>query len=102
MEIDLKKYNLKWFPMFLLLISAGSLGFVFFRKELLFFTFFLFVVLFFIRGLYKGEIFRFFQLTVLFISLLLVNYYFAIVEQSAQKLFANILIFTCSIFAALY
>lgn len=102
MEIDLKKYNLKWFPMFLLLISAGSLGFVFFRKELLFFTFFLFVVLFFIRGLYKGEIFRFFQLTVLFISLLLVNYYFAIVEQSTQKLFANILIFICSIFAALY
>ena len=88
--------------MFLLLISAGSLGFVFFRKELLFFTFFLFVVLFFIRGLYKGEIFRFFQLTVLFISLLLVNYYFAIVEQSTQKLFANILIFICSIFAALY
>ena len=102
MEIDLKKYNLKWLPMLLLSISAGSLAFVFFRKELLFVTFSLFAILFFIRGLYKTDLIRFFQLVVLFISLLLVNYNYASVEQSIQKLLANILIFACSIFAALY
>ena len=102
MEIDLKKYNLKWLPMLLLSISAGSLAFVFFRKELLFVTFSLFAILFFIRGLYKTDLIRFFQLVVLFISLLLVNYNYASVEQSIQKLLSNILIFACSIFAALY
>lgn len=102
MEIDLRKYNFNWLPMLLLMISAGSIGFVFFRKELLFILFFLFTFLFFLRGLYKDEIIRFFQLVVLFTSLLLINYYFAVVEQSVQKLFANFLIFYCSIFSALY
>ena len=102
MEIDLKKYNFNWFPMLMLLLSAGTLGFVFFRNELLFVIFFFFLILFFIRGLYKNELIRFFQLFVLFAFLLLTNYYYADVEQSIQKLFANLLVFTSSIFAALY
>ena len=102
MEIDLKKYNFNWLPMLLLLLSGGSLGFVFFRKELLFLIFFYFLILFFISGLYKNELIKFFQLLSLFTTLLLVNFYFADIEQSFQKLFANLLIFTSSIFAALY
>ena len=102
MEIDLKKYNFNWFPMLLLLFSAGTIGYVFFRKELLFVIFFLFLILFFIRGLFKNELVRFFQLLALFSLLLIVNYYFADQEQSIQKLLANILIFTTSIFSALY
>ena len=102
MEIDLKKYNFNWLPMLLLLLSGGSLSFVFFRKELLFLIFFYFLILFFISGLYKNELIKFFQLLSLFTTLLLVNFYFADIEQSFQKLFANLLIFTSSIFAALY
>ncbi|MDC3050233.1 hypothetical protein OA171_00165 [Flavobacteriales bacterium] len=76
--------------------------FVFFRKEMLYFAFFLFSTLFFIKNLYKRELIIFLKLTILFLSFLVINFLFASTSQSLQKLFANIVIFTTSIFSAMY
>ena len=76
--------------------------FIFFRKEMLYFAFFLFSTLFLVRNLYKREFLILVQLLTLFICLLIINFIFASTTQSTQKLFANIVIFTTSIFSAMY
>ena len=88
--------------MLFLVLTGGSMIFVFFRKEMLYFVFFLFSTLFFIKNLYKRELSIFLKLISLFLSLLVINFLFASTSQSLQKLFANIVIFTTSIFSALY
>ena len=88
--------------MLFLVLTAGSMIFVFFRKEMLYFAFFLFSTLFFIKNLYKRELIIFLKLTILFLSFLVINFLFASTSQSLQKLFANIVIFTTSIFSAMY
>ena len=102
MKIALKQLSLSWLPMLFLVLTAGSVLFVFFRKEMLYFAFFLFSSLFIVKHIYKRELLIFIQLLVLFLSLLLINFLFASSPQSTQKLFANIVIFTTSIFSALY
>ena len=102
MKIALKQLSLSWLPMLFLVLTAGSMLFVFFRKEMLYFVFFLFSSLFLAKHIYKRELLIFVQLLILFLSFLLINFLFATSTQSTQKLFANIVIFTSSIFSALY
>lgn len=102
MKIVLKHLKFSWLPMLFLVLTAGSMLFIFFRKEMLYFAFFLFSSLFVIKNLYKRELLIFVQLLVLFLSLLTINYLFASSPQSTQKLLANIVIFTTSIFSAMY
>ena len=102
MKLALKNLKFSWLPMLFLALTAGSMIFVFFRKEMLYFVFFLFLSLFVIKNLYKRELLIFVQLLVLFLSLLTINYLFASSPQSTQKLLANIVIFTSSIFSAMY
>ncbi len=102
MKLALKNLKFSWLPMLFLALTAGSMIFVFFRKEMLYFVFFLFSSLFVIKNLYKRELLIFVQLLVLFLSLLAINFLFASSPQSTQKLFANIVIFTSSIFSAMY
>ena len=102
MKIALKQLSLSWLPMLFLVLTAGSMLFVFFRKEMLYFVFFLFSSLFLAKHIYKRELLIFIQLLILFLSFLLINFLFATSTQSTQKLFANIVIFTSSIFSALY
>ena len=102
MKIVSKYLKLSWLPMLFLVLTGGSMLFIFFRKEMLYFAFFLFSSLFVIKNLYKRELLIFIQLLVLFLSLLTVNYLFALSPQSTQKLLANIVIFTTSIFSAMY
>ena len=102
MKLALKNLKFSWLPLLFLALTAGSMIFVFFRKEMLYFVFFLFSSLFVIKNLYKRELLIFVQLLVLFLSLLAINYLFASSPQSTQKLLANIVIFTSSIFSAMY
>ena len=102
MKIVLKNIKLSCFPMLFLVLTAGSMLFIFFRKEMLYFAFFLFSTLFLVRNLYKREFLILVQLLILFICLLIINFIFASTTQSTQKLFANIVIFTTSIFSAMY
>ena len=102
MKIVLKNIKLSCFPMLFLVLTAGSMLFIFFRKEMLYFAFFLFSTLFLVRNLYKREFLILVQLLTLFICLLIINFIFASTTQSTQKLFANIVIFTTSIFSAMY
>ena len=102
MKIASKSLDFSWISMLFLVLTAGSMIFVFFRKEMLYFAFFLFSTLFFIKNLYKRELIIFLKLTVLFLSFLIINFLFASTSQSLQKLFANIVIFTTSIFSAMY
>ena len=88
--------------MLFLVLTAGSMLFIFFRKEMLYFAFFLFSTLFMVKNLYKRELLILVQLLILFLSLLTINFVFASTSQSTQKLFANIVIFTTSIFSAMY
>ncbi|MBH83264.1 MAG: hypothetical protein CMP70_01140 [Flavobacteriales bacterium] len=102
MKIASKSLDFSWISMLFLVLTAGSMIFVFFRKEMLYFAFFLFSTLFFIKNLYKRELIIFLKLTILFLSFLIINFLFASTSQSLQKLFANIVIFTTSIFSAMY
>ena len=102
MKIASKSLDFSWISMLFLVLTAGSMIFVFFRKEMLYFAFFLFSTLFFIKNLYKRELIIFLKLTILFLSFLVINFLFASTSQSLQKLFANIVIFTTSIFSAMY
>tara|TARA_Y100001978_G_scaffold75575_1_gene67785 strand:- start:1686 stop:2909 length:1224 start_codon:yes stop_codon:yes gene_type:complete len=102
MKIASKSLDFSWISMLFLVLTGGSMIFVFFRKEMLYFVFFLFSTLFFIKNLYKRELSIFLKLISLFLSLLVINFLFASTSQSLQKLFANIVIFTTSIFSALY
>ena len=102
MKLASKHLKFSWLPMLFLVLTAGSMVFIFFRKEMLYFVFFLFSSLFVIKNLYKRELLIFVQLLVLFLSLLTFNYLFASSPQSTQKLLANIVIFTTSIFSAMY
>ena len=102
MKIASKSLDFSWISMLFLVLTAGSMIFVFFRKEMLYFAFFLFFFLFFIKNLYKRELLIFVQLLILFLSMLLLNFLFATTSQSTQKLFANGVIFTTSIFSAMY
>ena len=102
MKIASKSLDFSWISMLFLVLTAGSMIFVFFRKEMLYFAFFLFSKLFFIKNLYKRELIIFLKLTILFLSFLVINFLFASTSQSLQKLFANIVIFTTSIFSAMY
>ena len=102
MKIASKSLDFSWISMLFLVLTAGSMIFVFFRKEMLYFAFFLFSTLFFIKNLYKKELIIFLKLTILFLSFLIINFLFASTSQSLQKLFANIVIFTTSIFSAMY
>ena len=52
----LKKYRIDWLPMFLLVLSAGSIFFVFFRKELLYLTLFVFGSLFLVKYFSKNNL----------------------------------------------
>ena len=50
MKIASKSLDFSWdFDAFFLVLTAGSMIFVFFRKEMLYFAFFLFSTLFFIK-----------------------------------------------------
>jgi len=102
MNLYINKLKFSLFPMFVLMLSAGSIFYVFFRKELLYFTFFLFAGLFFFKCFYKKEIMHFLQLSIIFISFLIINFLFAIHDQSVQKILANIVIFSSSIFASIF
>ena len=102
MNISLKQLSFSWLPMLFLVLTAGSMLFVFFRKEMLYFAFFLFTTLLLVKGFYKNELLVLFQLVILFLLLLGINYFFAVSSQSVQKLFANIVIFITSIFSALF
>ena len=102
MQIELKNIKFSWFPMLFLVLTAGSMLFIFFRKEMLYFAFFLFTTLYLAKNLYKRELLILVQLLTLFTSLLIINFIFATTTQSTQKLFANIVIFTTSIFSAMY
>ena len=102
MNVFLKKYNFDWLPMLLLVLSAGSLFFVFFRKELLYLTLIVFGGLFFTKYFFKNMVITLVVLCLLFFSLLGLNYIFSSNYQSTQKLLANGVIFLSSIFAALY
>lgn len=102
MSIYLKKYNIDWLPMFLLVLSAGSIFFVFFRKDLLYLTLFVFGGLFFTKIFLRKTLVPLVVTCLLFLFLLCLNYFFAIREQSTQKLFANFVIFLSAIFAAFY
>ena len=62
MIIALKHLRFSWLPMLFLVLTAGSMLFIFFRKEMLYFAFFLFFFLFFIKNLYKRELLIFIQL----------------------------------------
>ena len=98
----LKKYRMDWLPMFLLVLSAGSIFFVFFRKELLYLTLFVFGSLFLVNYIFKNTLTTLILLSFFFFSFLGINYLFAVREQSIQKLLANGVIFLSSMFAALY
>ena len=102
MKLPSKHLKFSWLPMLFLVLTGGSMLFIFFRKEILYFSFFLFFSLFVIKNLYRRELLVFMQLVVLFLSLLTINYLFALSPQSTQKLLANIVIFTTSIFSAMY
>lgn len=102
MKISFKRLFASWLPMLFLLFTGGSLLFVFFRKELLYFVFLLFLILISFKHIYKRELIIFTELMILFLSLLGINFLFADTSQSTQKLLANIIIFTTSILAALY
>ena len=102
MKISLKKTFASWLPMLFLLLTGGSLLFVFFRKELLYFIFFLFLTLLSLKHIYKRELINFVEMVGLFVSLLVINFLFADSAQSTQKLLANIIIFSSSILSALY
>lgn len=102
MNISLKKYNFDWLPMLLLTLSAGSLLFVFFRKEMLYTILVVFAGLLFFKNIFKSEVIKIIQLFGLFSLLLVINYVFAITPQSSQKLLASFVIFLSSVFAALY
>ena len=102
MKIASKNLDFSWLSMLFLVLTGGSMLFVFFRKEMLYFAFFLFSTLFFVKNLYKRELSIFLKLISLFLSLLIINFLFASTSQSLQKLFANIVIFTTSIFSAMY
>ena len=69
---------------------------------MLYIAFFLFSTLFLAKHIYKRELLIFLQLLILFLSLLCINFFLASSSQSSQKLFANIVIFTTSIFSAMY
>ena len=102
MIIASKHLKFSWLPMLFLVLTAGSMLFIFFRKEMLYFAFFLFFSLFLIKNLFKRELLIFVQLLILFLSMLFLNFLFATTSQSTQKLFANGVIFTTSIFSAMY
>ena len=102
MKIASKNLDFSWLSMLFLVLTGGSMLFIFFRKEMLYFAFFLFSTLFFVKNLYKRELIIFLKLISLFLSLLIINFLFASTSQSLQKLFANIVIFTTSIFSAMY
>ena len=102
MIIASKHLKFSWLPMLFLVLTAGSMLFIFFRKEMLYFAFFLFFSLFVIKNLFKRELLIFVQLLILFLSMLFLNFLFATTSQSTQKLFANGVIFTTSIFSAMY
>ena len=102
MKLASKHLKFSWLPMLFLVLTGGSMLFIFFRKEMLYFAFFLFSFLFVIKNLYKRELLVFVQLLLLFLSLLAINYFSALSPQSTQKLLANIVIFTTSIFSAMY
>lgn len=98
----LSRFKTDWLPMLLLVLSAGSIFFVFFRKELLYLTLIVFGYLFLAKFLYKKTLTTLAMLCVIFFSFLAINYFFANREQSVQKLLANGVIFLSSMFAALY
>ncbi len=101
MNVYLNKPKLDWLPMFLLILSAGSIYFVFLRKELLYLTLFVFGGLFFIKHAFRNTLTSLFILVFLFFTLLGLNFLFAVKEQATQKLFANFVIFLTAIFSAL-
>ena len=102
MNISSKYFSLSWIPILLLVLTGGSLVFVFFRKEVLYLTLFFFAGLFIYKSFFKNEIIKLVQLLTIFLSLLIFNYLNAPSQQSTQKLFANFVIFGSSIFSALF
>ena len=66
MIIASKYLKFSWVPMLFLVLTAGSMVFIFFRKEMLYFAFFLFFSLFIIKNLFKRELLIFVQLLILF------------------------------------
>ena len=83
MKLASKHLKFSWLPMLFLVLTAGSMVFIF-RKEMLYFVF-LFSSLFVIKNLYKRELLIFVQLLVLFLSLLTFNYLFASITSINTK-----------------
>jgi hypothetical protein len=97
----LNKY-VEIFSVFLLLLSGGSVPFLFYRKELFFVVLVFFALLLFSKRLSYKELRQLVFILVSISLFLLINYLFAISEQSIQKVSANLTIMFSATFVVMY
>jgi hypothetical protein len=97
----LNKY-VEIFSVFLLLLSGGSVPFLFYRKELFFVVLVFFALLLFSKRLSYKELRQLVFVLVSITLFLLINYLFAISEQSIQKVSANLTIMFSATFVVMY
>ena len=97
----LNKY-VEIFSVFLLLLSGGSVPFLLYRKELFFVVLVSFALLLFSKRLSFKELRQLVFVLVSITLFLLINYLFAISEQSIQKVLANLTIMFSATFAVMY
>lgn len=97
----LNKY-VEIFSVFLLLLSGGSVPFLFYRKELFFVVLVFFALLLFSKRLSYKELRQLVFILVSISLFLLINYLFAISEQSIQKVSANLTVMFSATFVVMY
>lgn len=102
MKYSTLKYIYGTIPVMLILLTAGSIPYMFLRKFYLLFLLAYVAFLFIFSKVTKKDFILFLKLTTGAFFFLAINYLFAEREQSFQKLFANSVIFLSSIIAAIF
>lgn len=100
-KLQLSKF-LGYSSMFILLLSGGGIPFLLYRKALFFVVLFLFAFLLFRQGINLRELRQIATILVLILAFLFLNYFFAVSEQSIQKVLANVTIMFSACLAAFY
>lgn len=97
----LKKY-VEIFSVFLLLLSGGGIPFLLYRKELFFFVLICFALLLISKRINYKELRQLIFILTSITLFLVLNYFFAITEQSIQKVLANLTIMFSATLVVIY
>ena len=100
-KVLLKKYA-EIFSIFLLLLSGGGIPFLLYRKELFFVVLICFALLLISKRINYKELRQLIFVLTSICLFLALNYFFAITEQSVQKVLANLTIMFSATFVVIY